>query len=136
LVLKGVAIVFGTIPLLFAALFFIAGGPDPGAGSGVPLVFRLIGLPFLLAGLFLALPNKILVNYSNILAAIPIISGVLLIFALILIATNDIHYLSTTIPFVIFGLGASSSTLSLAYYKKLNPTNGKPKCQQNNKWVV
>jgi len=136
MVLKAVAVTFGTIPLLFAALFFVAGGPDPGAGSGAPLEFRLIGIPFLLAGIFLALPNRFLINYANILLVIPISSGVLLILALVLIAANGFEYFPSAIPIILFCIGASSSTLSLSYYKKTHPVATRNGRNQNDKWVV
>jgi len=136
LVLKIIAIIFGSIPLLFIALFFIAGGPDPGAGSGVPMLFRAVGLPFILAGIFIALPNKMLANWGNAIYAIPTFSAFLLALAIILIAANGVEYLSILIPFTIFGIGAFSSALSLGYYKKNHPISHKNSRPKNEKWVV
>jgi hypothetical protein len=60
ILLKITAVLFGTLPFVVIGLFFIAGGPDPGSDFRNP--FRFIGIPLFLAGVFWALPTRILVN--------------------------------------------------------------------------
>ena len=58
--LKISAVLFGSIPFIFIGLFFLLGGPAPGATTRSPL--RFIGIPLFLAGIFWAFPNSLLLK--------------------------------------------------------------------------
>jgi hypothetical protein len=58
--LKISAVLFGTIPFVFIGIFFLFGGPDPGATTRSPL--RFVGIPLFLAGIFWALPVNLLIK--------------------------------------------------------------------------
>jgi len=60
ILLKITAMVFGSLPFIAIGLFFIVGGPDPGATTHSPL--RFIGIPLFLAGVFWAFPISILLK--------------------------------------------------------------------------
>jgi hypothetical protein len=60
ILLKITAIVFGSLPFVLIGLFFLLGGPDPGATTRSPLKF--VGIPLFLAGAFWALPVNLLLK--------------------------------------------------------------------------
>ena len=63
ILLKITAIVFGTLPFVLIGLFFLLGGPDPGATTRSPL--RFVGIPLFLAGAFWALPVNLLLKVKT-----------------------------------------------------------------------
>ena len=60
ILLKITAMVFGTLPFVLIGLFFIIGGPDPGATTRSPL--RFVGIPLFLVGIFWAFPVNLLLK--------------------------------------------------------------------------
>jgi hypothetical protein len=58
--LKLMAVLFGSIPFILVGLFYLLGGIDTGART--PGAARLVGVPFLVAGIFWALRNPLLLQ--------------------------------------------------------------------------
>lgn len=66
--LKFFAVLFGSIPFILVGLFYILGGLD--AGSRMPGLARLVGVPFLVAGVFWGLRNPLLLKIKPSLGSI------------------------------------------------------------------
>jgi hypothetical protein len=113
ILLKITAIVFGTIPFGLIGLFYIIGGPDPGASILSPL--RFIGIPLFLAGVFWALPETLLLKVKagigNILL-LYILPGAFacLFFLWLIFSSENPSYISLGLFgfFVLAGIGSAA----------------------------
>jgi len=114
ILLKITAIVFGTLPFVLVGLFFIIGGPEPGAATHRSL--RFFGISLFLAGVFWALPDTLLlkvkagIGYLLLLYIFPGAFAALFFFWLIFSSENPSFVpLSLFGLFVLVGIGSAAT---------------------------